>query len=81
MNIVTDLSGSIIVWQIMNFILLLNSTHVPVLKVFENRVLRRIFGPKREEVVGSKRRLHNEELRNLYTPPNIIRVIKSRRMG
>jgi hypothetical protein len=39
------------------------------LRVFENRVLRRIFGPKREEVAGGWRRLHNEELRNLYTPP------------
>jgi hypothetical protein len=46
--------------------------------VFENRVLRRIFGPKREEVVGGWRRLHNEELHNLYASQNIIRVIKSR---
>jgi hypothetical protein len=42
--------------------------------VFENRVLRRIFGPKREEVVGGWRRLHNEELHNFYPSPNIIRV-------
>jgi hypothetical protein len=48
--------------------------------VFENRVLRRIFGHKREEVVGGWRRLHKEELHNLYDSPNIIRVIKSRRM-
>jgi hypothetical protein len=48
--------------------------------VFENRVLRRIFGDKREEVAGDWRRLHNEELRNLYASSNIIRVIKSRRM-
>jgi hypothetical protein len=48
--------------------------------VSENRVLRRIFGPKREEVAGGWRRLHNEELLNLYTSPNIIRVIRSRRM-
>jgi hypothetical protein len=48
--------------------------------VFENRVLRRIFGPKREEVTGEWRRLHNEELNNLFSSPNIIRVIKSRRM-
>jgi hypothetical protein len=46
--------------------------------MFEKRVLRRIFEKKREEVVGSWRRLHNEELRNLYALPNIIRVIKSR---
>jgi hypothetical protein len=48
--------------------------------VFENRVLRRIFGLKREEVAGSWRRLHNEELHNLYASSNIIRLIKSRRM-
>jgi hypothetical protein len=45
--------------------------------VSENRVLRGTFGPKREEVVGGWRRLHNEELHDLYTLPNIIRVIKS----
>jgi hypothetical protein len=49
--------------------------------VFENRVLRRIFGPKRDEVTGEWRKLHNEELNNLYSSPNIVRVIKSRRMG
>jgi hypothetical protein len=48
--------------------------------VFENRALRRIFGPKREEVVGGWRRLHSEELHNLYASPNIIRVIRLRRM-
>jgi hypothetical protein len=48
--------------------------------VFENRVLRRIFGPKRDKVTGEWRRLHNEELNDLYSSPNIIRVIKSRRM-
>jgi hypothetical protein len=47
--------------------------------VFENRVLRRIFGPKRDEVTGDCRKLHNEELHNLYSSPNIIRMIKSRR--
>jgi hypothetical protein len=50
------------------------------LRVFENRVLRRIFGSKRDEVTGEWRRLHNEELNDLYSSPNIIRVIKSRRM-
>jgi hypothetical protein len=49
-------------------------------RVFENRVLRRIFGPKRDEVTGEWRRLHNEELNDLYSSPNIIWVIKSRRM-
>jgi hypothetical protein len=50
------------------------------LRVFENRVLRRIFGPKRDEVTGAWRRLHNKELYALYSSPNIIRVIKSRRL-
>jgi len=50
------------------------------LRVFENRVLRRIFGPRRDEVTGDWRKLHNEELNDLYSSPNIIWVIKSRRM-
>jgi hypothetical protein len=50
------------------------------LRVFENRVLRRIFRPKRDEATGDWRRLHNEELDDLYSSPNIIRVIKSRRL-
>jgi hypothetical protein len=50
------------------------------LRVFENRVLRRIFGPKRDEVTGDWRKLYNEELHNLYASPNIIRMMKSRRM-
>jgi hypothetical protein len=50
------------------------------LRMFENRVLRRIFGPKRDEATGEWRRLHNEELHDVYSSPNIIRVIKSRRM-
>ena len=48
--------------------------------MFENRVLRRIFGPKRDEVTGKWRKLHNEEINDLYTSSNIIRVIKLRRM-
>jgi hypothetical protein len=50
------------------------------LRVFENRVLRRMFGPKRDEVMGGWRKLHNENLRDLYSSPSIIRKIKSRRM-
>jgi hypothetical protein len=50
------------------------------LRVFESRVLSRIFDLKREEVTGDWRKLHNEELHNLYSSPNIIRMIKSRRM-
>jgi hypothetical protein len=50
------------------------------LKVFENRVLRRVFGPKRDEVTGKWRKLHNKELNDLYSLPNIVRVVKSRRM-
>jgi hypothetical protein len=49
-------------------------------RVFENKVLRRIFGPKRDEVTGGWRKLHNEELRDLYSLPIIIRIIKARRM-
>jgi hypothetical protein len=50
------------------------------LRALENKVLRRIFGPKRDEVTGGWRKLHNEELRDLYSSPSIIRIIKSRRM-
>jgi hypothetical protein len=50
------------------------------LRVFENKVLRRIFGPKRDEVTGGWRKLHNEELHDLCSSPSIIRIIKSRRM-
>ena len=59
----------------MNFIL-----YNTRLRVFENRVLRRIFGSKRDEVTGEWRRLHIEELNYLYSSPNIVQVIKSRRM-
>jgi hypothetical protein len=48
--------------------------------VFENRVLRRIFGPKKDEVIGGWRKLHNEELHGLYSSPSIVLVIKARRM-
>jgi hypothetical protein len=48
--------------------------------MFENRVLRRMFGPRRDGMTGGWRKLHNEELRNLYSSPSIIRIIKSRRM-
>ena len=48
------------------------------LRVFENRVLRRVFGPKRDEVTGEWRKLHNEELSDLYSLPNIVWVVKSR---
>jgi len=50
------------------------------LRVFENRVLRRVFGPKRNGVTAEWRKLHNEELRDLYSLPNIVRVVKARRM-
>jgi hypothetical protein len=49
--------------------------------VFENRVLRRIFGPMKDRVTGGCRKLHNEELHNLYSSPSIIRIIKSRRIS
>jgi hypothetical protein len=51
------------------------------LRVFENRVLRRISGPKRDEVTGEWRKLHNEVLKDLYSLPNPVRLIKARRMG
>jgi hypothetical protein len=51
------------------------------LRVFENRVFRRVFGPKKDEVTGEWRKLHNEELNDLYTLPNIVRAVKSRRMS
>jgi hypothetical protein len=50
------------------------------LRVFENRVLKRIFGPKRDEVTGGWKKLHNEELHGLYSSPSIVRVIKAMRL-
>jgi hypothetical protein len=50
------------------------------LRVFENRVLRRVFEPKRDEATGDCRKIHNEELNDLYSLPNIVRVVKSIRM-
>jgi hypothetical protein len=49
------------------------------LRVFENRILKRVFGPKRDEI-GELRRLHNDELHSLYSSPNVVRVVKSRRL-
>jgi hypothetical protein len=60
------------------FSLMLREEHR--LRVFENRVLTRIFGPKRDDVTGGWRKLHNEELHGLYFSPSIVRVIKARRM-
>jgi hypothetical protein len=54
-----------------------NEISIPV---FESRVLRRVFGPKRDEVTGEWRKLHNEELRDLYSSPSITRIIQGRRM-
>ena len=55
--------------------------YLPTRMVFENMVLKRIFGPRKDEVTGEWRRWHNEELNDLYSSPNIVRVIKSRRMS
>ena len=51
------------------------------LRVFENRVLRRVFGHKKDEVTGECRKLHNEELKDLYSSPSIVQVVKSRKMS
>ena len=58
----------------------LNLREEPSLRLFKNKVLTRIIGPKRDEVTGEWRKLHNVELNDLYCSPNIVRVIKSRRM-
>jgi hypothetical protein len=64
----------VVLYGCANLSLALREEHT--LRVFENRVLRRIFGPKRDEVTGGWRKLHNKELHNLYFSQNIIRVIK-----
>jgi hypothetical protein len=68
----------VVLYESENWSLILREEHR--LRVFENRALRRIFGPKRDKVTGGWRKLHNEELHNLYCSPSIIRMIKSRRM-
>jgi hypothetical protein len=79
LNIISNKTGNVVVlYGCETWSLTLREEHG--LRVFGNRVLRRIFGPKRDEVTGEWRRLHNEELNDLYSSPNIIRVIKSRRM-
>jgi hypothetical protein len=68
----------VVLYECETWSLILRKEHI--WRVFENRVLRRIFGPKRDEVTGGWRKLYNEELHNLYFSPSIIRMIKSRRM-
>jgi hypothetical protein len=68
----------VILWGCENWSLALRKKHRP--RVFENRVLRRIFGQKEDEVIGGSRKQHNEELHNLYGLPSIIRMIQSRKM-
>jgi hypothetical protein len=68
---------SVVLYGCETFFLILREEHE--LRVFENRVLRRIFGSKRDEVTGEWRTLHNEELHDLYSSPSTIRIIKTRR--
>jgi hypothetical protein len=68
----------VVLYMCENWSLTLREEHT--LRIFENRMLRRIFGPKRDEVTGGWRKLHNEELHGLYSSPSIVRVIKARRM-
>jgi hypothetical protein len=77
-NIYKTIILAVVLYRYKNWSLTLRGEHRP--KVFEIRMLRRIFGPKRDEVVGGERKLHNEEFQNLYSSANIIRIIKSRRM-
>jgi hypothetical protein len=71
-------AGSVVLYGCETWSLTLREEHR--LRVFENRVLRRIFEPKRHEVTGEWRKLHNEELCDFYSSPSLIRIIKSRRM-
>jgi hypothetical protein len=77
-NFVNLIVNSVVLYGCETWSLTLREEHR--LRVFENRVLRRIFGLKRDEVTGDWRKLQNEELHNLYSSPNIIRMIKSRMM-
>jgi len=77
-HLVIKKGSSLVVFSQCNFKMTLREERR--LRVFENRVLRRIFGPKRDEVTGVWRKLHNEELSDLYSLLNIVRVVKSRRM-
>jgi hypothetical protein len=77
-KILKNIILTLVLYGCENWSLMLREEHR--LTVFENRVLRRIFGPKRDEVTGEWRKLHNEELHNLYSSADIIRQVKSRRM-
>jgi hypothetical protein len=72
------ITGPVVLYGCETWSLTLREEHG--LRVFENRVLRRIFGPKRDEVTGGWRKLHNEELHGLCSSPHAIRMIKSRKM-
>jgi hypothetical protein len=78
-SILYRIGGAILRIVVLTSITVLKLREEHRLRVFENRVLRRTFGRKRDEVTGGWRKLHNEELHNLYSSPSIIRVIKSRK--